>query len=297
MSIRRHLMVGATAAAGALLVGCTGGGGDTTSPAPGASASTGADSNALACGQILRSDEDVKPYLAVGEPGAAFAPEGYFDRDYEYFVPVTITNPTSGACAIHARYLVVDSVLETGADTSIQVILLPGQSIETQRIALNRDYALTGDGPEDGPANPLDIDLGELITDPFASDYYDADYTLSDVTGERPDRHLKLTVTKRGLGPGAPAGAKPATGEILAVQGYDASGALVTGVTLHIAPIADGTTTVFEIPLEPNSSFSQRTQKNLAHRYTSEVWRYGDDLDKVVRYEVLGMEPAFAAAD
>lgn len=171
-------------------------------------------------------DETITSYATIGEV------TGYDDETakrigttWRHSVPITLHNPLDAPCKIQVGVTVTGSA---GGYTegSVVSVLEPGASVDVQQFVLEDDFTFESDAQDAKPTEDLDIKVSWIATGPVY-DYYDADVTVGEPTGEGADTVLPVTIVKRGMKDGVPKAFGITATDFIYVVGHDASGKTV----------------------------------------------------------------------
>lgn len=265
---------------------------DESDPAPSGSASAPSASGS-ATGEAPAADlcpseayteaADVARFAEAG-PVAGAQDEGaaVHGTTWRHYVPLTVTNPLDVTCAIK---VLVGTEGSGGAYFSGggAAVLQPGETAELQLFDLESGVTFDGDAQDAAPSETLTSAAGRVTLRPVYEDYYDADITFGEITGEGADAVLPVTVTKNGVRDGVPAATGANRMDEFYFEGLDGSGAVVARFEIPaVAALDVGQTATYEVPATIAGSFENENGR---------AYQALDATEGITEYRVVMYQP------
>ncbi|WP_093376330.1 hypothetical protein [Flavimobilis marinus] len=240
------------------------------------------DTGADACpDQKIEDTAEIERFVTIGEVTAG-DDEGadFYGKEWRHYVPVTMTNPLDVTCAIGVL-LVADGSDGSQVTDGGTFVLAPGASTDVQLLDLENSFEFTAD-TQDAPATEEITVSAPYVRSAPVYDYYDADFTFGEITGEPGAELLPVTITKKAVKPGVPEAVGAIRFDDFDIQGIDADGTVVaTFQAIKSVAIEVGETTTFELPA--TTAAARNTDFRAYHPASV--------LDDIVEYRAVRYQP------
>lgn len=254
--------------------------GDAATPSADGDGATATADGDVCPEQKIQDEAELARFVSFG-PVTAAQDEGadFYDKEWRYYVPVTVTNPLDVTCVI-VPFLVANGSDGGQVTDGASLTLDPGATAELQLLDLHHGFDFTADTQDATPTEQLTIHTESVrLARPY--DFYDADFVFGEITGGRGEEVLPVTITKNAIKPGMP---DSAGGDEVDIQGLDADGTVVaTFLAREAVTIEVGETETVEMP----ATIASARNKN------SRAYQPASTLEDIVEYRVVRYEPTF----